>query len=97
MLFAVTPTEANRWIAMHFENYRVALGVLTLAAAWPVWTAGVWLVATRMVNPDEKRTGYGQAARPLAESHTSVVSNGQRPSDSSTGRPCVDDAPPRKF
>ena len=66
VLSAVTPTEANRWIAMDFANYRVALGVLTLAAAWPVWTAGVWLVARRLGAPGRQRPGYGQIARVLA-------------------------------
>ena len=66
VLSAVTSTEANRWIAMDFENYRVALGVLALAAAWPVWTAGVWLVAKRLVAPGGQRPGYGQVARVLA-------------------------------
>ena len=66
MLSAVTSTEANRWIGMDFENYRVALGVLALAAAWPVWTAGVWLVAKRLVAPGGQRPGYGQVARVLA-------------------------------
>ena len=66
VLSAVTPTEANRWIAMDFENYRVALGVLALAAAWPVWAAGVWLVAKWLVAPGGPRPGYGQVARVLA-------------------------------
>ena len=66
VLSAVTPTEANRWIAMDFANYSVALGVLTLAAAWPVWTAGVWLVAKRLVAPGDQRPGYSQVARVLA-------------------------------
>ena len=61
----LTPTQANAWIAMDFENYRVAVRVLALAVAWPVWAAGLWLVSKRML-ADGSAPGFGQVARVVA-------------------------------
>ena len=62
----LTTTEANAWIAMDFENYRVVVRVLALVAAWPVWAAGLWLVSKRLSASRGPAPGYGQVARVLA-------------------------------
>ncbi len=62
----ITTTEANAWIAMDFEDYRVVIRVLALAAAWPAWAAGLWLVGKRMTATGGRAPGYGQFARVLA-------------------------------
>lgn len=63
---AIPTTQANAWIAMDLENYRIAVRVLALIAAWPVWAAGLWLVSKRITAPDGQAPGYGQVARVLA-------------------------------
>ncbi|MDE2869145.1 MAG: hypothetical protein OXR64_12635 [Chloroflexota bacterium] len=62
----LTTTEANAWIAMDLENYRVVVRVLALVAAWPVWAAGLWLVSKRMSASRGQAPGFGQVARVLA-------------------------------
>lgn len=62
----ITTTEANAWTAMEFEDYRVVIRVLALAAAWPAWAAGLWLVSKRMTATGGRAPGYGQFARVLA-------------------------------
>ena len=62
----LTPNQANFWVAIWIENGNVAVRVLALMAAWPIWAAGVWLVSRRLVAPDHQRPGYGQVARLLA-------------------------------
>ena len=61
----LTATQANAWIAMDFENYRVVVRVLALAIAWPVWAAGLWLVSKRMLAAGSA-PGFSQVARVLA-------------------------------
>ena len=62
----VTPIEANAWVATDFENHRVMVRVLALAAAWPVWAASLWLVSKRLTAPGLQAPGFGQVARVLA-------------------------------
>lgn len=69
----MTATQANAWIAMDFEKYRVVVRVLALAVAWPVWTAGLWLVSKRMLATAGSAPGFGQVARLLAFAQTPGV------------------------
>jgi hypothetical protein len=62
----LTPTQANFWAAIWIENGKVAVSVLALVAAWPIWAACVWLVSKCLVAPGHRRPGYGQVARLLA-------------------------------
>ena len=61
-----TPVEANVPFVMDLQNVRVIARTIALMAAWPVWTAGLWLVSRRLMPRDRQPPGYGQIARVIA-------------------------------
>ena len=60
------PVEANVPFVMDLQNGRVIARTVALMAAWPVWTAGLWLVSRRLTPGDRQPPGYGQIARTIA-------------------------------
>ena len=60
------PVEANVAFVMDLQNGRVIARAVALMAAWPVWTAGLWLVSKRLAPPGGQPPGYGQVARAMA-------------------------------
>jgi len=61
-----TTIQSNAWIVAHFENAAVVVRTLAVLAAWPVWAAGMWLVARRRKGRDRDLPGLGQVARAIA-------------------------------
>lgn len=60
------PVEANVPFVMDLQNVRVIARTIALMAAWPIWTAGLWLVTRRLIARDLQPPGYGQIARVIA-------------------------------
>ncbi|MCY3749619.1 MAG: hypothetical protein OXG64_10025 [Chloroflexi bacterium] len=61
-----TTIQSNAWIVAYFENAAVIVRALALVVAWPVWAAGMWLVARRLKRRGHGLPGLGQAARAIA-------------------------------
>lgn len=53
-------------------------GSITVAhiAAWPIWTAGLWVTGKRLTAPGSQALGFGQVARALAFAQAPAIAGG---------------------
>lgn len=61
----LTTIQANAWILAHFQNAAVVVRTLAIVAAWPVWAAGLWLIARGFNGRGNRLPGFGQVARAI--------------------------------
>lgn len=72
----LTTIQSNVWIVSFFENAAVVIRALAVLAAWPVWAAGMWLVARRLKGQDRDLPGLGQVARAIAFAQSPGIPGG---------------------